>query len=341
MGLELLKEADYILDACGRPVPPPGFKFVDLPRVINFTTIVPGAGPVATQFRVTNNAKTLFLCRGISTTPAVPYRIKWPNGRFFDQNPFDGQLPAGRAGTMLAFDREQPIEKGARIGVEHVGGPWVTPPPPTGPVSIDFWGVLRYLIKEVDDGAEPPGNYCIVGYPAKARSQKTGSWKLSLVDDPITALESIPRYMCGPNQNIMAPEFLLGDGSWWPTPAGCTDESFSFFSDPITVTVNDASYGHVVIVPGHDKVIVKRWRTRTTWAVETTGIPAVSMRLPNGYSITGGDFMPMVYDWMPFFPTLGVTAGTRIVLDVTNVGGVGTTLTTVVEFEGVKRTGCV
>ena len=102
MGFELLKEADMVLDSCGRPSPPPGFKFVDLPRVINFTTIVPGSGNVAGQFRVTNNSKTLFLCRGISTTPAVPYRIKWPNGRFFSQQPFDGQLPAGRAGSSFS-----------------------------------------------------------------------------------------------------------------------------------------------------------------------------------------------------------------------------------------------
>ena len=36
MGLELLTQADYVLNNCGRPVPPPGFKFVDLPRIIPF-----------------------------------------------------------------------------------------------------------------------------------------------------------------------------------------------------------------------------------------------------------------------------------------------------------------
>jgi hypothetical protein len=342
VGLELIKEADMVLDACGRPSPPPGFKFVDLPRIINFSTFVPslgegGAAGAATQFRVTNNAKTLFICRGVGISGGLAFRIKWPNGRFFNQNLFDpgsanaDVAPVGRAGTMIALNAEQPIQKGARIGVEHNAGT----------LDLEFWGCLRYLIKEVNDGAEPPGVYCIMGYPSMARTQKSASWKLQLIDDPITALEAIPRYMCGPNQNIMAPEVLLGVGpSPGETPVGCTDDSFTFFSTPTTFPVDLNSYGNVVIVPGHDDVVLKRWRPVTTWDADTSGIPVVNMRLPNGYSVTGGDFMPMVYDWMPFFPTLRVAAGTRIILDFAATQGTGDNITTQIEFEAVKRTGC-
>jgi len=344
VGFELLKEADMVLDACGRPSPPPGFKFVDLPRIINFTTFVPSvgegglAGP-ATQFRVTNNANTLFICRGVGMGQAqgVNFRIKWPNGRFFNQQPFTpgfagaAVAPAGLAGNMVALNAEQPIEKGGRIGVQHT----------SGSLNLDFWGVLRYLIKEVDDGAEPPGNYCIVGYPAMARNQKKTTWKLELIDDPIQALEALPRYACGPNQNIMVPEILLGDGpSPGETPAGRFDESFTFFGPTVTVAIDDTSYGNIALVPGHDDLILKRWRAISRWnGEETTGVPAVGMRLPNGYSVTGGDLMPMAQQWMPFFPTLRVTAGTRIVLDIGNVMGTGDTITTTIEFDCVKRTG--
>lgn len=51
MGLELLERADYVLNACGRPVPPPGYKFVDLPRIIPFhQTVNQSAAIAATGF---------------------------------------------------------------------------------------------------------------------------------------------------------------------------------------------------------------------------------------------------------------------------------------------------
>lgn len=351
MGFELLKEADLILDSCGRPMPPPGFKFVDLPRIINFTTVVPGFGEAgetgpATQFRVTNNANTLFLCKGVSVSAsdllALNYRLKWPNGRFFSQNPFFTVQPTvgavvdatvnGAAGNMLALNVEQPIEKGARIALTHG----------QGTLNLDFWGVLRYLIKEVDDGREPPGNYCIIGYPVVARNQKRGTWKLELITDPTLKLEALPRYMCGPNQNIMAPEILLGDGpAAGETPAGNTDESFTFFSPSVTVASNNgvASYGNETLVPGSDDVVIKRWRGRPSWDAETAGIPLVNMRLPNGYSVTGGDFMPIGYQWMPFPLDLRIASGTRIILDFAVMDGSGDNIAVVMEFDAVKRTG--
>jgi len=36
MGLELLTQADYVLNACGRPVPPKGYRFVDLPKILAY-----------------------------------------------------------------------------------------------------------------------------------------------------------------------------------------------------------------------------------------------------------------------------------------------------------------
>ena len=69
------------------------------------------------------------------------------------------------------------------------------------------------------------------------------------------------------------------------------------------------------------------------------GIPVVQIRLPNGYSVTGGDQIPINLGyWYPMFPTLRVAAGTRFILDVTDpLGGEAGTLTVTFEFDAVKR----
>ena len=346
MGLELLKEADYILDACGRPVPPPGYKFVDLPRIIPYQTTVlnTGEGGISatpTLFRLTNNANTLFICKGVAINTQTGIRIKWPTGRFLNQNPsspsgasgFIEQFPNGVAGNMLSLQWPQLIEKGGRIGIEvwNAGGV----------IKVEFWGVLRYLLKDTGDNlAADPNSQCIIGYPAWAnkKSPSPGSFKIEMIPDPIAALEALPRYACGPNQNIMAPEFLLGDSpSVGEVPDGYIDDSFTFFSPAYTIGVGGQSFGNAVIIPGQDDVVIKRWRSFSTWSAETVGTPVLGMRLPNGYSLTGGDLIPCVFGWMPVFPTLRIPSGGRLILDVSNIDATGDTITTTFEFDAVKR----
>ena len=94
MGLELLREADMVLNACGRFVPPPGFTFVDLPRALGFQATATNfeGSPVVTPFqnRIQNTANTLFICEGLTITGLdageLRFRIKWPSGRFLAQS---------------------------------------------------------------------------------------------------------------------------------------------------------------------------------------------------------------------------------------------------------------
>jgi hypothetical protein len=119
--LELLENADKILDACGRTVPPPGYKFVDLPYYIPLkATFTPG-GPTPFQIRVKNNATTQFLCRGIIFECTAPIRVKWPTGRYLSQGPSwpnSAGSPIGSGGNMIALNNEVPVESGANITVE-------------------------------------------------------------------------------------------------------------------------------------------------------------------------------------------------------------------------------
>jgi hypothetical protein len=365
MGLELLKEADLVLNACGRPVPPTGYRFVDLTRVIPFhaeTTAAEGSpASTPTTGRVVNKSNTLFLVRGLVISGGLSFRVKWPNGRYLSLHPsgdtsISGRcFPAGLGGAMLAFNRDQPIESGGRMTVEFSIGPV------TGTLDLQFWGVLRYLLK--DDGGPGGGGFvhtadssCLVGYPSRASGgpasciigypavgaesvtvapYRPGS--IPMIPDPIEALEAIPRFNCGP-ANIMAPEFLIGACA--NTPEGWVDESFTMFSDPIEVPINEQSFGNTIVVPGSDRVVLKRVRAISVWDDGAAGIPVFSVRFPNGYDAMGGDLIPAQHYWFPFFSPLEVRGGERVLIDVADMqasGAPGDVITTTFEFDCVRR----
>lgn len=82
MGFELLTEADYVLDACGREVPPPGYRFVDLPRVIPFHSAV----------RATLGTGTL--CGSMSGPSVFPEEVT-ANGEWSQDNTTNNVGPVG------------------------------------------------------------------------------------------------------------------------------------------------------------------------------------------------------------------------------------------------------
>ena len=485
MGLELLTQADYVLNACGRPVPPKGYKFVDLPKIIPFflnqpgittpavaasrefgddssvilvTAVTPGvagnsivieldtgapfppnqaesvsvvgttikyipatnaahnviynppsqgtnlqmlnalngspaasalatfslhSGPItasgfgkipspgnlqgganaigtpaiSTQNSVANNSNTLFLCKGIMLqTDPVQVRIKWPNGRYWNQfpsgNPYlsaGACFPQGTGGNLFAFDEEVAIEAGARVGIEVSGTQ-------AGSVSVQLWGVLRYLLKDTAQGGAVSGKTCIVGYPAEAKSHgppscligypvtAPGTSGLKMMQDPVQVLKMRPRFSCWPNGNIFAPEFRLGNQCETETPPGYEDESFTFFSGipagtPYVIPGGGQNYSNQVGVPGQDDIVIRRFRGITTWLNGAIGNPVVQLRTPSGYSLTGGDQIPFSLGyWIPVFPTLRLIAGTVLIIDLADslLSDSGQ-INVVLEFDAVKR----
>ena len=294
-----------------------------------------GEGPVDQPFpfarRVQNTGNTLFLVRGITTNSALKFRIKWPSGRFLTQTaarPF-----SGFGANQFALENEIPIEQGGRISIEVaelVSG---------GTLQVAFWGVLRYLLKTTSSGRLNSQVSCIVGYPAEAKATLADR-AVSMMPDPILTLRDRPRYWCGPNQNIMAPEFLLGDQEP-DTPAGYIDEAFTFFSDPISVALNSQALENATLIPGREDVVIRGMRPISAWGGDVFTTVVYSLRTPSGYSVTGGDLIPAdgTYEWLPLFPPLKVRAGERLILDVSNIDGTGTegNTTTEFEFNAVKR----
>jgi hypothetical protein len=452
MGLELLTQADYVLNACGRPVPPKGFRFVDLPKIISFhqqfqlpawnmpaapdtlngdftvqstgstqlqfnvtnnvaqplqVTVngqsivlnIPTVGilistilallngnaafaalavaksttptlpaqfltavlsffvpPQATQPRIENLSQTLFLTWGIMLqTDPISVRLKWPSGRYWNQFPSNNptatfqagsNLPQGTGGNLYALDEEMPIERGGRVAVEISGGN-------TGPVDIALWGVLRYLLKNTGNSlGSIDGETCVVGYPAQAQAESApncligypasggakGKQGSILITDPVIELKERPRVICWPNGNILAPEFRLGNQAGRYVPKGFYDESFTFLSDTYTVQPGVQSYSNAVGVPGQDDVVLRRWRAIVTWASGASGVPAVGMRSPSGYSVTGGDLIPIDLGyWYPFFPTLILKHGTVLVIDVALPNNAVGSVNVQIEFDAAKR----
>jgi hypothetical protein len=311
--LELLTQADLTLNNCGRPIPPAGYRWVDLPRVIAVQKVLPTA-TAQFVFRVQNIARTVFLCRSVAiNTVSCAYQIRWPNGRVLEGAV--ARNPIGTGQMMKAELPEVPLDPDGQISIalnSTIGGG------AQETVTILFYGVVRYLLKAT--GNEPPFT--------------------------VMSLTQARRVRNGPNQNIMCPEWLLGEQCTPETPAGYYDEPFTLFADPVALAIGLASYDNAVQIPGDcEWFVIKRWSFDVVVdELVTAGQPVVGWRLPDGYSITGGDMVPALATADqpvaegPVFVSLPVRGGTRMFLDFADIdtAGVGN-ITTTVRFDGVKR----
>lgn len=315
---QLLEQVDFVLNACGRPQTPDGTRFAELPYFISFhSSAFAAAAPGApTQGRIANNRNYPFAVKGINFQNYIPTRIKWPSGKYLAQGPGASTSleQPGAPLAVLALNRDVVLDPGARASIEMTGAD-------TGLVDLIFMGVLRI--------------------PIKGNSMNASS---SIID-PIAELEARPRFLCGPPQNIMAPEWALGNQCGEETPAGYEDESFTFFSPDVTVTIGSQVFDTVVQVPGGgDDVIIKRCRALSDYSNVTGGppLPTFGLRLPNGYSITGGDLIPSpVLEYWPWVPSVRIRNNERLILDVADMVATGATgsITSKLEFDAVRRKG--
>lgn len=337
MNLVPVEHKDLVWNDCGQLVPPPGYLFIDLFRVIPFLATYPANGegglpPQPFSQRVNNNAKTLFVCSAVMVDTQTPFRIKWPNGRYFSQTPKKSEsntgtnFPDGSAGNGLALNAEQMVPAGGRITVEISGSS-----SDSGTISLEFWGALRYMVKIEDCGEE--ASACIVGYPAKGRNGREQVQKF-LVDSPMEEYQKRPRYLCDA-ANIQANEVQLSNQ--------CEDmleENFTFFSETYTLDPNESSMNNAVIVPGADDLVLKEWRPIVSGTEGDTAEPTVAIRFPSGYSMTGGDLIPVTQlYWCPVFPSIRVRAGDRIIIDVSNINGTNgdDPVSLKIEFSATKK----
>lgn len=330
---------------------------MDFPRVLPFQSTYAGSPVVTTQKRLSNTSRFTFYVLGLAIAPGteVSFRVKWPNGHYLSQSALTPvapsgpvQGPVGQAGNMLSFPDPIEIPPGGRIAIENSGV--------AGTLAISFWGFLRVPLSSLPPEAAgnlaarlagggaaaaavgcvigyPIGDECLIGYPSASVINSDSSL-------PTLAMSQSLRWQC--NRNIMLAEWAEGNQCRSLVPPGQTGQAFTFFSDPVTLTVDGQSTNVPLIVPGlaNSDTLIRAFRCLVTWS-GCTGTPTIALRFPNGYAMTGGDAMPLTpFQWMPWLPRTPLKAGGRLILDWGNQNGAGSgTITTRLEFDAVKLRG--
>jgi hypothetical protein len=325
---------DLTVNACGQFVPPPGHLFVPLFRIIPFSVSAPSVVealpglPFTAKFN--NNANTTFVCCGFMSQDSTPHRIKWPTGRYFSATPSVdlNSFPTGTAGNGFALNVPQVIGRGGRIAVECGGG--------GAGVFFQLWGYLLYTVKLDDCGKNEPEMSCLVGYPNSRIGDYRKRLQTFLVDSPMDVLAARYRYLCA-HANIDANEVQLSNQCM-----DLLDAPITFFSPVVTLGPNLVSQGNIILIPAAEDVVLKKWRAIVTTAdgATTTSEPTIALQFPNGYSMTGGDLVPVTQlGWTPVLPSMKFKSGDRIVMDVSNINGVvgDDDITVKLEFSAVRR----
>jgi len=201
MKLEYLKQAEAILNKCGRPQLPGGISAVPIPRGFMLPMIVQPGGAVTFTKEITG--RDPWVLRAISSDKAsatltgIRCQIQLPNGRFlFGGNGVDiGQFCWIGSWKWLQ-DPELRCEPGSKIQVTltdtTVGGL-----ASATAVNLLFEGAYLFFMK---------GGELATGFQALA--------------------SSLPRYQGVVNENIMAPCWWSNEGLH--TPEGFIDEYFVY-----------------------------------------------------------------------------------------------------------------
>lgn len=317
-----LREANYILDGCGRQVPPPNVQWVDIPAHIMYTRFMPGASPGSEDIGgVMHKGRVPFILRSI-TAQALPrasqgvyWRLRLPDGLYL-QN----QLTSHAMAFGFGSDRQlltPPIEwkPGEKMFVDLdtvLAGP---PPVDTGyTVVMMFEGVYRFSIPGPGGVRNPLGR-------------------------------DIPRYYNTPNQNILAPEFSFGPSCPSETPAGYQDEEYCYVTPTKDLAITGAPVSNVQlqIEPQSDFIVRQVWPyfpgISPFGTTQGTGSFVVRMRRGDGY-VLSSNYLPILTIQGPMFKELRIRAGDSFYWDgylVDTAGAANSVVTSGLYLYGVKR----
>lgn len=316
----LLRQADFILDACGRPQPPAATSWVDLPVHVGYSQTI--AGNETTTKGILHKWPFPVMLRAITAqslprdTTGVYWRLRLPNGHYF-QNALTGHSMAFGFGSMRqSINPEVEWRPGDKLYLDldtHQSNTQYS-------VAMMFEGVLRIPI--------------------------TGR---GAVSNPLAV--NTPRYYQGENQNILAPEWMYGPQCPNETPAGFQDEEFKYVSPtadlpigvaPSTVGATKSNI-RTQIEPGRDFYIREIWANfpgvSPNGTAQGNGSVVVRMRRGDGYVLMS-NFVPINTIQGPIFKELKVKGSDSIYFDahaVDTSGGVGSVITFGLYFFGVRR----
>ena len=313
----LLKQANFVLDSCGRQVPPPNTNYVDIPAHIGYTRFMP-PDAVGTEDigGVMHKGRVPFMLRALTAqalprdTQGVYWRLRLPSGRYYQNALTSHAMAFGFGSDRQSFTPAIEWKPGEKLYVDldtRLAGP----PPSSGyTVAMMFEGVYRFPIQ--------------------------GS---GLVANPLVG--NLARYFMGENQNILAPEFRFAPGCPSETPAGYRDEMFCY----VTPTSNLLTAGDpvsnvaTVIEPDSDFLIREIWPFINIVPNTGFGSVVVRMRRGDGY-VLSSNFLPANAIQGPVFKELKIKARDALYYDayvVDGGGSAGSILQWGMYLYGVKR----
>jgi len=325
---KLLKQADFVLNGCARPVPPKNLTWVDIPAHVGYSRTI------LTDSELTNgivhSGKVPFILRAI-TAQALPretqglyWRMRFPNSRYFQSELTSHAMAFGIGSNRQVISGWDPDQKDGGIV-------WN----PGEKIFIDL-NTQQGLI-----GAQVTVVFMFEGV---FRFPLTGS---ATIANPLYA--DIPngpngdafRYFEGANQNILAPEFRFGDSCPSETPPGYRDEEFRYVSPAVDLQTAGATISNTqtVIAPDADFYIREVWPYFPGTVNQGFGTVVCRMRRGDGYALSS-NFLPINTIQGPMFPNLKVKKTDTISFDAYVIGGgggFGTVLTFGLYFMGFRR----
>jgi hypothetical protein len=319
--VELLQQADQLLSDCGRPLMPPGTRYVPIPKSFLFQA--------THAFQTTETeareiyGDTVWMLRAISGLPPnfqIYYRIQYPNGRYL-QNQLETLSSFGSLICTLGNGSARRL---------------ISPAIPCPPGS-------RFLIT-LDDTFPKCGNangtnvtllfegcyiYAIKGNGPQARSEAV-------------EMAEMDRYFQTPNQNIMAPEVALMLKSS-ATPDGYVDEIFSYqlplLNLPqVTGIATSNSVTQAFNLPAEWEHHILRFLFTET---QTNGTATFGVRIreSKGYSFTNDYIQTYLFNQARYLCDWRIAKGSQLYFDFTllDPSSAMATFTEQVVIEGIRR----
>lgn len=314
--IHLLRQADFVLNSCGRPIPPKSVSWVDIPAFIGYNTFLPDPAGQTQIGGIMHKQKVPFMLRSI-TAQALPrntqgtyWRLRFPDGRYFQSALTSHAMAWGFGSNRQLFDPEVPWAPGEKCFIDYLNNNGsAVGAPPGWTDTVMFEGVYRFPLV----GGQP-------------------------VLNPIDPASRY-RYFVNEPQNILAPEFMFGPSCPSETPEGFQDEVWWYKSDAEALDIDGTVVSNVptVISTDADFYIQEVWGNVT--ANTGNGTIAVRMRRGDGYALSS-NFLSINAIQGPMFPQLKVRAGDSINWDgqvLDGSGAPGSTLTFEMWFKGIRR----
>lgn len=315
MDSNLLRQADFILSKCGRPLAPKGVNVVYIPKLFVIQAQVPTAESTILTKEISGD--TAWVLRSISVQSGLTayLQIQLPNGKYLTNAPQAIPPFAGFGSSRYLFTQELEIPPGAKIQVtiNTALNPGLTT------TRVVLGGAYKYYVKSVNE------------------------------QRPAVELSSMmPRYWGDPNQNIMAPCWMQGFGP--ETLPNCKDEAFIYESTIATASVvggvaTGASQQVFVQIDNDCDFVCRRLLFDiTTAAIEDTNTVAgtwlAKLRTGSGYALCDDfiDAQRLLAGAMLGPRPWNIAQGDEVIIDILLVDYSGTgTITFQCNMDGARR----